>query len=77
VGSGGNPIARLSDVNDVALRRSATFGKESGMKKLITVVMFLLLALGYVACGGGYSSPTAPQQPSSMTPTPGPPPTPY
>jgi ABC-type glycerol-3-phosphate transport system substrate-binding protein len=47
------------------------------MKKLITLVMFLLLALGYVACGGGYSSPTAPQQPSNMTPTPGPPPTPY
>jgi hypothetical protein len=47
------------------------------MKKLVTIVMFLLLALGHVACGGGYSSPTAPQQPSNMTPTPGPPPTPY
>jgi hypothetical protein len=52
------------------------------MKKLVTIALFLLLALGYVACGGnGYSSPTAPALPSSLTPSPGttpmPTPTPY
>ena len=47
------------------------------MKKIITVVMFLLLVLGYAACGGGYSAPTAPQQqPGSVTAPPGPMPTP-
>jgi hypothetical protein len=51
------------------------------MKKLFALVLFLLLALGYVACGGnGYSSPTAPALPSNFTPSPGvpmPTPTPY
>ena len=46
------------------------------MKKIVTIVMFLLLAVGYVACGGGYSAPTAPQQPGSVTAPPGPMPTP-
>jgi hypothetical protein len=52
------------------------------MKKLVTIAFFLLLALGYVACGGGgNSSPTAPTLPSNLTPSPGtspmPTPTPY
>ena len=50
------------------------------MKKVLGIVFVLLLALGYVACGGN-SSPTAPQLPSNVTPSPGvnpePTPTPY
>ena len=49
------------------------------MKKVFAVVFLLLLALGFVACGGGgNSSPTAPNLPSNVTPSPGmpPPPTP-
>jgi len=47
------------------------------MKKLLAIVFLLLLALGYVACGGnGYSSPTAPTLPSNVTPSPGAPPMP-
>ena len=53
-------------------------GKELEMKKLVTIVMFLLLVVGYAACGGN-SSPTAPQQPGNVTPSPAPmvTPTPY
>lgn len=49
------------------------------MKKIVTIVMFLLLAVGYAACSGGSSGPTAPQQPGSVTapPSPMPTPTPY
>jgi hypothetical protein len=48
------------------------------MKKLVTIVMFLLLVVGYAACGGN-SSPTAPQEPGNVTPAPVPAatPTPY
>jgi hypothetical protein len=65
----------LSDVKE-ASRRSATSGKEIEMKKIVTIVMFLLLAVGYAACGGGYSAPTEPQQPGNVTAAPGPMPTP-
>jgi len=56
----------------------STLGKELEMKKLVTIVTFLLLAVGYAACGGN-SSPTAPQQPGNVTPSPAPmvTPTPY
>jgi hypothetical protein len=51
------------------------------MKKLLAFVFLLVLAFGYVACGGGNSSPTAPVLPSNVTPSPGtspmPTPTPY
>ena len=45
------------------------------MKKLLTLAFLILLALGYVACGGN-SSPTAPTLPSNVTPSPGAPPMP-
>ena len=51
------------------------------MKRLLAIVFLLLLAFGYVACGGGgNSSPTAPTLPSNVTPSPGvpmPTPTPH
>jgi hypothetical protein len=53
--------------------------RRSEMKRVLAAVFFHLLALGYVACGGGgNSSPTAPTLPSNVTPSPGmpPPPTP-
>jgi ABC-type glycerol-3-phosphate transport system substrate-binding protein len=59
----------------MARRPRAASGKELEMKKLVTLAMFLLLALGYVACGGS-SSPTAPTQPVATTPSPGPAPMP-
>ncbi len=52
------------------------------MRKVITerlfiaVVAFVLLALGHLACGGGYSSPTAPGTYGTPTPGAGPTPTP-
>jgi hypothetical protein len=56
--------------------------RRSKMKKLVAIAFLVLLAVGYVACGGnGYSSPTAPTLPSNVTPSPGampmPSPTPY
>jgi hypothetical protein len=53
------------------------------MKKLFAIVFLLVLALGYVACGGNSSptGPTAPNLPANVTPSPGvtpmPTPTPY
>ena len=43
------------------------------MKKFLLIVALILLALIPWACGGGYSSPTAPNM--SGTPQPGPTPT--
>jgi len=45
------------------------------MKKLLGIALLLLLAMGYVACGGGYSS-SGPTAPSYQTPSPGMGPTP-
>ncbi len=45
------------------------------MKKLVMLLMFLLIAVGYAACGGS-SAPTAPTQPVVTTPSPGPEPMP-
>jgi ABC-type glycerol-3-phosphate transport system substrate-binding protein len=40
------------------------------MKKLLAILVLLVLAAGYTACGGGgYSS--GPTAPTYMTPTPG------
>jgi hypothetical protein len=46
--------------------------QEVFMKKLVAFVFLLALAVGYAACGGGNSSPTAPnpQPGTQMTPTP-------
>ncbi len=40
------------------------------MKKLLAILALLLVAAGYTACGGGYSS-SGPTAPTYMTPTPG------
>ncbi len=41
------------------------------MKKLLAILVLLLVAAGYTACGGsGYSS-SGPTAPTYMTPTPG------
>lgn len=44
------------------------------MKKLLGILLVLLLAIGYSACGNSYKSPTAPANApgNGPTPTPGP-----
>lgn len=46
------------------------------MKKLIALLLFIALAAVHAACGGGYSSPTAPGNAPTPMPGAGPTPTP-
>jgi len=75
VRAGGNAIAPSTGVEGGS--DAAQDFKGGLMKKLLGIALLLLLAMGYVACGGGggYSS-SGPTAPSYQTPTPGMGPTP-
>jgi len=61
----------LSSIGDEGLVRKK--GVDMKLKRLLLVAAIVLAALAPWACGGGYSSPTAPNP--NMTPGPGPTPT--